>query len=450
MRADVLIIVLIVLAMVSPVRAIAQQAPPVVATPEGRVADIAVFRKDYLGKDRAYSAAARAEAEARLNELQAKAATISQVYFELEVSRIVGLADNGHSAFFPGPRSRRYNRVEIRLVPFGEDFFVLRTTAANSDLLGARLVAVDNRPIAELRQAARSLGGGTPAWRDRNAGYFFESPEQMQALGMIAQNDAATYRFLTRGGATVERRLAPEPANPNRPRANADRWLFPEAMQAEGGMWRPALAAASAPWSLTEPDAPFRWRWADELNAPVIDFRQNSDAETRTIASFLGEMEAMLKAKRPQHVVLDMRLNGGGDLNTTRDFMQALPKLVPGKILVLTSPWTFSAGISSVGYLKQAAPARVTIIGEAVGDRLNFFSEGSVVTLPNSRAEMLNATERHDYATGCRGFRDCHGPVVRHPISVASLAPDIAAPWTIEAYLAGRDPGMEAAAAALR
>ena len=449
MRAFALVVLLAT--VVSPMTAWAQPAAPaVVATPEGRVADIAVFRTEFLGKDRSYSAAARAEAEARLSALQAKAASITQAYFELEISRIIGLADNGHTAFFPGPRSRRYNRVALRFTPFGEDFYVLRAKAANADLLGARLVAIDDRPIAALRDAARSLAGGVLAWRDRNAAYFFESPDQMQALDMIGQSDAATYRLQTRGGAIVERRLVAEPANPDRPRANAERWLFPEAMQAENGEWSPALAPGQAPWSLTEPDAPFRWRWASEINAPVIDLRQNNDAEKRTIASFLDEVTAMLKARRPKNAVLDMRLNGGGDLNTTRDFMQALPKLVPGKILVLTSPWTFSAAISSVGYLKQAAPERVTIVGEAVGDRLNFFSEGSVVTLPNSRAEMLNATERHDYATGCRGFPDCHAPVVQFPISVPTLAPAVAAPWTIEAYLAGRDPGMEVAAAALR
>jgi hypothetical protein len=210
------------------------------------------------------------------------------------------------------------------------------------------------------------------------------------------------------------------------------------------------LDPAPALWALTEPDAPFRWRMAPELDALVIDMRQNSDAEKRTIASFLEELEATLKAQRPKNIVLDMRLNGGGDLNTTRDFWQALPKRVPGRMLVLTSPWTFSAAISSTGYLKQAAPDRVTIVGEAVGDRLNFFAEGKVVELPNSKAQMLYATERHDYATGCRGYADCHEPVVKFPISVSTLAPEIAAPWTIETYLAGRDPGMEAAAAALR
>lgn len=429
--------------------AASQPAPAVVATPEGRVADIAVFRSEYLGKDKAYTPAARAEADKRLAALQAQAASVSQTFFELEISRIVALADNGHSAFFPGPRSRRYNRVEVRLVPLGAAFYVLRTKAENADLLGSRLVSIDGKAAAIYRDAARTLAGGTAAWRDRNVGYFLESPDQMHALGLIASPAAATYQFQMRDGAMVERRLVPEPANPDRPRANAERWFFPEAMPQEGGLWRPALTQ-NVPWALSEPNNPFRWRMADELNAMVIDLRQNNDAEKQTIASFLRVLETALAAKRPTHVVLDMRMNGGGDLNTTRDFMQALPKRVPGRIIALTSPWTFSAAISSVGYLKQTDPARVTIIGEEVGDRLNFFSEGSIVTLPNSQIELLNATERHDYATGCRGFTDCHEPVVRHPIAVRSLAPDIAAPWTIEAYHAGRDPGMEAAAGALR
>jgi hypothetical protein len=197
---------------------------------------------------------------------------------------------------------------------------------------------------------------------------------------------------------------------------------------------------------LSDPDAAFRWRMAPELRALVIDMRQNNDAEKQTIASFLTDMANVLASERPTHVILDMRRNGGGDLNTTRDFMQALPNRIPGRMFVLTSPWTFSAAISSIGSLKQAAPMRVTIIGEPVGDRLNFFSEGSIVDLPNSRASMLNATERHDYATGCRGYSDCHGPVVRHPISVPTLAPDISAPWTIDNYLSGHDPALAAVA----
>jgi hypothetical protein len=63
---------------------------------------------------------------------------------------------------------------------------------------------------------------------------------------------------------------------------------------------------------------------------------------------------------------------------------------------------------------------------------------------------ILPATERHDYRTGCRNIENCHGSVARHPIAVETLAPDIEAPWTIEAYRAGRDPAMEAVASAVR
>lgn len=425
-------------------------AATVIATPEALRADLAVFRSRFLAADRSYLPDARAEAEARLARLEAAVGRVSLASFELELARIVALADNGHTVASAGPRSRRYDRVGIRLAPFGEDYHVLRATGANVDLLGARLVAIESHPIAELREVARTLSGGTTAWRDRHASYLFESPQQMRALGLVAEGDSVAYRFALPDGREVTRRLVGEPADPGRPRVSTSRWLQPGPLPGEGDGWRALLDTAQAPWSLRDPGEPFRWREAPELDALVIELRQNRGSDAHPIDRFLDAMTRTLREKRPRHLVLDMRINGGGDLNTTRDFMQSLPDLVPGRIFVLTSPWTFSAAISSVGYLEQAAPARVTIVGETVGDRLRMWAEGGPIELPNSRVSVSAATERHDYITGCRGFRDCHGSVVRHPIAVPDLKPDIAAPWTIEAYRAGRDPGMEAVAGALR
>jgi hypothetical protein len=420
-------------------------------TAEARRADIAFFREDFMARDRSYTAPARAEAEARLTALDAQAATVNQAYFELELSRIVALADNGHTAYFPGPRSRRFNRImDVRFAPFGEDFYVLRASPANADLLGARLIAIDGHPTAQVRATARSLAGGTQAWRDRGAAYFFESPEQMHALGAVASADHATYRFRLASGRTVNRRLRPEPANPNRIRANADRWYYPAPVEGEGDDWRALLTAEQAPWALQEPDNAFRMRDAPEIDAYVIELRQNNSSDDVDIAEFMLDSLEAARASGRRNIVLDMRMNGGGDLNTTRAWVRRLPRVVPGRVFVLTSPFTFSAAISTVGYLKQSAPDRVTIVGEMVGDRLDFHSEGDVATLPNAGGAILYATERHDYRTGCRNIENCHGSVVRNPIEVQSLAPDIAAPWTIEAYRAGRDPGMDAVAAALR
>lgn len=416
-----------------------------------RHADIAFFRENFMAREAAYTDSARAEAEARLATLDAQADSVSQAYFELELARIVALADNGHTAYFPGPRSRRYNRItQVRFSPMGEDFYVLRATPEHADLLGARVVSIGGRPIAQARDAARTLVGGAPAWRDRNAAYFLESPEQMFALGAITRDGPTRYSFRLPSGRTVSRTFAPEPANPDRIRANSERWFYPQLMEEEGQNWRALLDPANAPWSLQEPGTPFRTRDAPEIDAFVIELRQNTSSDATDIAEFMFDSLEAARLSGRSNIVLDMRMNGGGDLNNTRAWVRRLPRVVSGRVFVLTSPWTFSAAISTIGYLEQSAPDRVVIVGEHVGDRLDFHAEGDVITLPHAGGAILYATERHDYRTGCRNIENCHGSVVRHPIAVESLAPDIVAPWTIEAYRAGRDPALEAVAAALR
>ncbi len=416
---------------------------------EARAEDIAAFRKNIFEADISYTAEARAEAERRLQRLTAERGSVSQAYFELELSRIAALADNGHTKASPHARSRLMNRIGLRLVPFGTDFHVLRARPEHAHLLGAKLIAVDGVDIAELREAGRSLVGGTPAWRDRTVPYFLESPEQMHAIGLIPDPRSARYRFLLTDGRIVQPRIAAEAPDSERPLKQADRWLFPERMKEEGDGWRTLLAPEEAPWAYRDPDTPFRLRHAPDMNAVVAEMRQVYSSGKSDIAQFAYDVEDALRETGARHLVLDLRQNGGGNLNTARAFMKRLPQIVPERIFVLTSPWTFSAAISSLGYLEQAAPEKVTIVGEMVGDRLEFFAEGGYESLPHASTMVSISTERHNYRTGCEGEADCHGSIVRFPIKVESLAPDIEAPWTIEAYRAGRDPGMEAVAAAL-
>jgi len=104
---------------------------------------------------------------------------------------------------------------------------------------------------------------------------------------------------------------------------------------------------------------------------------------------------------------------------------------------------TFSAAISSLGYLKQAAGDRLTIVGEPIGDRLEFWAEGNVMELPGLGAVVLYATERHNYMTGCPE-PDCHAAIREHPIRVRSLQPDLPVSLTWADFSAGRDPAMAA------
>ena len=410
---------------------------------EGRRNDLVVFRRDFYARDSSYSIEHRAEADKRLRTLESKLGAVSAAQFELELARIVALADNGHTNSPASLRSRRYARVPIRLVPFGDQFYVLRADTAHADLLGARLVGIDGKALSEVRSAAHALWGGTPAWRDRQLPFLLESPDQMMALVITTAPDAAVFRFALRNGRTVNRRITADMPNANREFYPGTRWLYPEPLDTDRGDWRFLGTKEKSPWAFQEPSQLFRLRPAPELNALIVQLRANHGG-TQPIQEFLGKATEEIRRTQPRNLVLDLRVNGGGDLNNTRDFVQSLPGLVPGRIFVLTSPWTFSAAISTTGYLKQAGGDRVTIVGEMVGDRLEFWAEGRLARLPYSGAAMSYSTQRHDYKTGCKPYTDCHGAVVRNPISVPSLAPDIPAPLTIEDFIAGRDPGMEA------
>ena len=205
--------------------------------------------------------------------------------------------------------------------------------------------------------------------------------------------------------------------------------------------------ASPVPLSLAEPDRFFRRAPLPDLDAEYVQLRANASVEGEQIAEFLSGALAAIEERSPRNLVVDLRYDGGGDLNTTRAFFQALPSLVPteGRIFALVSGRTFSAGISSLGYLKQAGGARVTIVGEPIGDHLAFWAEGRLVELPASGARLLYATERHDYTTGCPE-PDCHAPVRDHPIRVTSLEPDVRVPLAFADYRAGRDSALDAVA----
>lgn len=410
--------------------------------------DLAAFRHDFLAVDQSYVAVTRAEAERRLASLDAAVGKISDVRFAIVLEQIAALADNGHTRVIVRGAAAG-GRVGIRLAPLDGNFYVLRATADHADLLGGKLVSIDGVPVARLRDSAHTLTGGIASHRDIAAPAFFESPAQLNALGLTRSATQATYTFTGPDGRRYEATLTIV-ADPAAGMVGPVSVLDPAAGSDGATGWRTLLAPAKAPWSLQEFSRTMRCRDAPELDAVVMQLRANVDGQV-PIATFLETCDSTRRAAGRKNVVLDMRMNGGGNLQLTRDFMSSLPARLPagGRVVVLTAPWTFSAAISSVGYLKQAGGDRVVLVGEPPGDRLRFWAEGGPRTLPRSGALLLAATQRHDYLTGCKNFTDCHGAVVRYPIAVKTLDPDVPAPWTIDAYAVGRDPGMEAAAKVL-
>lgn len=466
-------LVLFVLALVMSVSmsATAADAPAAENLARWQREDLQAYRNNFLAIDRSFSATARAAAEARLSRMENASRPLSPIEFAVELCRITALADNAHTQCLPSNIGRLmcerfaaliaknspwcnlrdpdfavpdFTRLSITFQPFGEDFHVVRVSSEHADLLGAKLLSIEGQPIERIRPILRTFSGGTDAHRDAVAAGVLASPPQLHAVALSKTDDSLRYEFLMLDGRQSQRRF------------NSS------GLHSENANERSIPAPDRAPWSLREPGKPFRFRDEPALDSLVVQLRQVLDTQEEGIAAFIERMERHRAELGRQNIVLDMRQNGGGNLLTARDFMVQWPTRVPGKFYVLTSRQTFSAAIASIAYLKQAGTDRVVIIGEPVGDRLMFFSDGLPVQLPHSGLFFLPAVVRMDYENGCREYTDCFAGIVeegrptavsllvlppdleRLPISVKTLKPDVSAPWTVRSWIEGMDPAMEA------
>ena len=164
----------------------------------------------------------------------------------------------------------------------------------------------------------------------------------------------------------------------------------------------------------------------------------------RSITDFIASVAAELGKARPRHLIIDLRLDYGGDFTTTAKFLMSLRNFLEddGTIYLLTSHVTFSAGILSAAYVQHGAPDHVVSIGQAVGDRERFWSESPGYSLPHSKMRLKYALQMHDVADGCEEPSICF-PHHLAPVAVGSLSPDVLQPLTFEDYVNGRDAAIE-------
>ena len=126
------------------------------------------------------------------------------------------------------------------------------------------------------------------------------------------------------------------------------------------------------------------------------------------IAQFFAHTVEEASRRRPRHVIVDLRGDGGGNYLLARSFAEQIDSLVPGEVFIITDGGTFSAALVTVAFLKYFAHGRAQIVGQHVGDNEQFWAEGnSAIVLPNSKLRVWTATGYHDWEHGCSDWSKC-------------------------------------------
>lgn len=408
-----------------------------------RDSDAAFFRESVLANERSGSAAQRAAFDDYSADLAKRAPKLEEPALALEYARALALFDNAHTHVIDA----RLKRLPLRFHWFADGLFVVKAGPGREGLVGARVVSMEGRDPEQLLRELGPYIPGVEGWKRYRSEYFLSAPATLIALG--ASEDAATVdmEFAKRDGSTARLAIAADdevlPADAFR----EFRHLLPldKSFETEGWV-RLADGIDPKPLYLREMPSSFDRVWLEEEGAMYVRLNGSNSTQLIDLPVFLDETLEAIRAHHAKHAIVDLRFDWGGDYMLTRAFSSELANaLAPGgKVFIITGPNTFSAGLILAARLKYFAGSRAIVVGEPVGDRLQFWAEGLDVTLPRSQVELYLTTASHDFAAGCKLFeRDCFVLDKFVGVAAGDLTPNLHAANTFGQFVSGHDAALD-------
>ena len=443
-RYILLIIATIIAFHPIPVPPLFQSEPETVL--EAREQDIRQFNH-VRRNERSLDEAGRARFDAALEVVRSDMTTMSDAEFQLGLARVQAVIDNGHSNASATRMVQNFPRLPVRSAFMDGELHVLRVLPGHEDLLGARITHINGEAARLAAFRFRDAFGGNDPYFLSIAPLLLETPAYLAAVG--SGEGEAIYRFERVDGTITEQALmAVEVEDDTRRIFSGD---LPQYWKRESDQWI-AFSPAENPLFLEKPDNDYWLTFLPELDIAYVSLRANfDDSSGETLVEFGERAIGELNEKAPSVIIVDQRFNGGGDLTQTQLLMTELAESVGpnGRIYLLISGNTFSAGIVNLAMAEETSPDQTYLVGEAIGDRLQFWAEGWWYSLKNSGFRARYSTGYYDLQNGCDGLFRCHwGSLHIFPVIVEDLDVDIIAPLDFASYASGHDPAMEAVFAA--
>jgi hypothetical protein len=192
----------------------------------------------------------------------------------------------------------------------------------------------------------------------------------------------------------------------------------------------PRKAAAPPPEYLAHLNENF-WLSPTSGDLLYVQINQCHDQADRTLDRFAEEIDAAVNAKRPRNLVVDMRLNNGGNYEAMFGVAQSILRFEKSRrdarLFVIIGRNTLSAAQNFIGLLDQMG--QPIFVGEPSGSKPNHAGDDTEVTLPYSGISGSISCAYHQ-----TNFRDAR----------AWIAPRIPVVLSSKAYFGQHDTAMEA------
>jgi tetratricopeptide (TPR) repeat protein len=397
----------------------AQSPPPAKLTAEQWHEDLRYFATNMEKTHKnLFHSMTRAQFEAALRKLDERLPTLSEHEIIVELMRIVAMIGDGHTAV---RANQKFTSVyPLRLYLFKDGLFVRGAAPEYRDAVGARVLKIGNADVEQALRAVRDI-----AWRDNEMGVkaiapmLLVVPEVLHALRLADSLEKAEF-VVEKEGRQIKIELKPS-AQFNHLRQPPSNWIDAARLDAK----------SPAPLWLKDPQNIFWYEYLKEPNLLYVQFNGVANKPDETVEAFFKRVFEFIEANQVDKLVLDVRLNGGGNnfLNlplTIGTIKSRVNKR--GKLFVITGRDTFSAAQNTVNELEKYTNA--IFVGEPTAASPNHYGDSRNITLPNSKLVVRAST---------LWWQDADPRDTRK-----WTAPEIAAELSSSDYFKNHDPAMAA------
>ncbi|MBQ5942417.1 MULTISPECIES: hypothetical protein [unclassified Massilia] len=402
----------------------AAQAQPRELSPQQWHEDLRVLAESMPARHRnLYHTMTREQFAAAVASLDARIDTLPRHKIIVEMARIAAMAGDGHTNVAP----TRDPQIGFRAFPlalyFFEDGLYVRAAAQQyRDLVGARVVGIGPYSTAQAYAGVREIIGRD---NEQNALFFaphlLVMPEILDALGMGEGPDRARLIVEQDGKRRVADLRDPLPAEMMPP--DTDLSFMPR----QG--WTDARA--TTPLWLRDARSKFRMEHLAAGKILYVQLNQVGDEKNDTLAAFARRIEDAAARHKDAKIVLDLRLDRGGNGALVPPLIASLVRATPPggepRLFAITGRATFSAAQFVVNDLERYTDA--VLVGEPTGGKANSYSDSRKIVLPHSGITVRVSTVW--WQVDERDRREWSAPV----LSVAQ---------SFEDYRKGVDPALAA------
>jgi hypothetical protein len=332
----------------------------------------------------------------------------------VELARLVALIGDGHTVLrlTEIPNLRRY---PIKLYRFSDGLFVRAIANEHVTAAGMRLLAIDDTPSNDAYEAMRPLvSHDNEMGMVAMAPVYLGIPEVLHARGVSSNPNRAAFIVQLPSGETTTLLLKPTPTLPA------------DLVDACDGADEPV------PLWLRQPEENW-YEYLPENQALYVAYNHVRDGAYERLVTFFDRIFALIQREAVDYLILDIRLNDGGNNLLNRPLVHHLIRCDRinqwGGFFTIIGRQTFSAAMNLAVDLERYT--RVLFVGEPTGASPNHYGENGVIVLPHSGLEVSVSTLWWQYST----------PYDDRPW----IAPDLPARLSTVDYVANRDPAVDAA-----